>query len=264
MKLTDSAAVAGASVTARGAGGVLITKTAGSNGIAAFADLATGTYSITISAAGCVPATRTGYKLAANVKDTLPFFMSAATTGTKVLMGTVVDSASKAGVANARVALTIQSGGASFVLIDSTDASGAFVIPGIPAAVYMGSVAATRADYRNYSNSQVTIGQQGQADTGRIPITMVKVRTGVIGHAFVKAAGGKPEVHAMGAGRLGLRNCSENGVLSMVSLNGKIVFRSRIAAQTAMLALPPTVTGGWYVVTVAQKNATYRQQVIMP
>jgi len=265
MKQADSAAVSGASVTAAKTGGAATSVTAGSNGVAAFTDLAAGTYSITISAAGCVPANRTGYQLAANAKDTVKFFMSVATGGTKVLMGTVTDSASKAGVANARIALTIQSGGVSFVLIDSTDANGAFIISGIPAAVYMGSVAATRANYHSYSNSQVTIGQPNQADTGRITVIMVKLPTAVLPHAALKAvAAGKPGISAIGAGRLKLSNFGENGVVSVVAVNGKVVYRAKIAANETILALPQTVTGGWYVVTVTQKNADFRQQVIMP
>jgi hypothetical protein len=47
-------------------------------------------------------------------------------------------------------------------------------------------------------------------------------------------------------------------------VNGKVVYRAKIAANETILALPQTVTGGWYVVTVTQKNADFRQQVIMP
>jgi hypothetical protein len=262
-KQADSAAIVGASVTVGATGTAAVTETAGSNGVASFVDLATGTYTITISAAGCVPIQRTGYRLLTDGKDTLQFYLAAATGGTKVLMGTVIDSSSKAAVANARVALTIQSGGASFILIDSTDATGKFSISGIPAAVYTGSVAATRTTYRNYTNSQITIGQPNQADTGRLTITMVRLPTGIIPHA-AKSVAGAPEISVAGAARLKLSNFSGNGIVSLFSMNGKVVYRANITPYATMLILPPTVTSGLYVVTVTQKNALYRQQVIMP
>ncbi len=264
VKQADSAAIAGASVTISATGGILATATAGSNGIAAFEDLATGTYSITISAAGFIPANRTGYKLLANIKDTLQFFLTAAAGGTKTLIGTATDSASKAGLANVRVALTVQSGGVTFILIDSTDATGAFAISGIPASVYLGSVAANRAGYRNYTNSQVTIGQPNQADTGRLNFAMAKLATEIIPNAAVKVVSGKPAISVAGAARLALRNFSENGVVSLFNMNGKIVYRTAIAPHATMLALPATITGGSYIVTITQRNALYRQRVIMP
>jgi hypothetical protein len=264
MKQTDSAAITGASVTITATGGVLVSQTAGTNGIAAFVDQVTGTYAITISATGFVPGNRTGYRLLANAQDTVEFFMTAATGGTKVLIGTVTDSSSKATLADVRIALTIQSGGATFVLIDSTNASGQFSIAGIPATVYMGSVAAIRTGYRNYTNTQVTLGQPNQADTARLNIIMVKLPTGIISPVAFKSVSGIPEISLVGAARLKLSNFNENGVVSLFNMNGKLVYRTKIASHATALVLPATVTGGKYIVTITQKNAVYRQQVNIP
>jgi hypothetical protein len=264
MKQADSAAIAGASVTISASGGALLTATAGTGGIAAFENLATGTYAVTISAAGVVPANRTGVRLLANAKDTLKIYLTAATGGTKVLVGTVTDSSSKASVGSVRVALTIQSGGGSIVLIDSTDAAGKFSISGIPASVYLGSVAATRTGYRNYSNSQITIGQPNQADSARLNIIMIKTPTGIISPVALKSIPGKPEISVAGGARLVLRNFNENGVVSLFNMNGKVAYRTKISSHTAMLALPSAIKGGMYIVKVTQNKAEYRRQVILP
>jgi hypothetical protein len=266
LKQSDSAAVAGATVTISSTGGALITGTAGSNGIAAFTDLAVATYSLTVSAAGCVPINRTGVRLVANAKDTLLFYLAAATGGTKVLAGTVIDSASKAVLAGARVTLTLQAsaGGGSLVLIDSTDATGKFSISGIPASIYLGSVSAIRTGYRNYGSSQITIGQPNQADTAKLTIAMAKPPTQILPSVGAAVMAGKQEISAAGPARLMMRNFSDKGVLSLFAMSGKLVFRTEVAPHTAMLSLPQGITGGMYVVALTQKNTVYRRQVLMP
>jgi large repetitive protein len=264
MKQADSGTIAGASVTIAVTGGSSRTESTGQNGMLAFVDLATGTYSITISATGFNPANRTGYRLQANVKDTVEFYLAVSSGGTKVLTGTVTDSASKAGLANARVALTVQAAGSTFILVDSTDATGKYTITGIPVSVYLGAIAATHIDYRNYSNSQVTLGQPNQADTARLNIAMVKLATEVNPSMVRKAVSSKHEISVAGPARLLLRNFTDNGYASLYRMNGRLVCRMNIVANTTTLLLPATITGGMYIVSVTQKNAVYQQQVIMP
>jgi hypothetical protein len=74
----------------------------------------------------------------------------------------------------------------------------------------------------------------------------------------------KPEFSISSAGILQLRNFSEQGVVSVFSVNGKLVYRTGIAANATVVVLPKTMVGGLYLVNVTQKSAVYRKQVIMP
>jgi large repetitive protein len=264
MKQADSAAISGATVTIAATGATSLTVTSGQNGHASFIDIATGTYTITISATGFNPANRTAYRLLANAKDTLAFYLAVASGGTKVLTGTVTDSATKAAIANARVVLSVQAGGGQFILIDSTDVSGKFSITGIPVTAYIGSVAATCTNYRNYSNAQVTIGQANQADTGRLNITMVKLQSGIKQDLGGRAGIGKPEIIVMGPARLLLRNFIDQGRVSLFGMSGKLIFQATITPQTTALALPANITRGTYIVHITQRNAVYKKRILIP
>jgi hypothetical protein len=74
----------------------------------------------------------------------------------------------------------------------------------------------------------------------------------------------KPEFSVNAAGILHLRNFSDQGVVSVFSVNGKLVYRTNIVANATLVVLPKTVVGGTYLVSVTQKSAVYRKQVIMP
>lgn len=265
MKQKDSVLIAGATATVvRTTGGASVTLTTDQTGIAAFVDLATGTYNITVSATDFIPAVRTNYRLVANAKDTLRFYLTAATGGTKTLVGTVTESISKAPVPNARVALQVTSLGGSLTLIDSTDASGNYAIRGIPVLVYLGSITATCSGFRNYSNAQVTLGQPGQADTARLNFAMVKILSDIVPGTAAKIVPGAPGIAVSGT-CVALRGFTENGVFSLYSPNGRLVYRTDFPEYTTFLALPSEAVraSGIYILTISQKTAVYRRQVML-
>jgi hypothetical protein len=262
LKQTDSTAIVGADVSITPTSGAMVTQTVGANGMAVFADQPTGTYAIIISAAGFLMANRTGYRIETNAKDTLVYFMAVSTGGTKTLVGLVSDSSSKAGIAKVRVSLSLQSGGGTYTLVDSTDATGHFIISGIPLSATTGTVLATCSGYRNNSNTH-TMGKPNQADTAELSIFMVRVPTEIFPQAALCNTPGKPEIRVAGA-RIMLRNFNENGVATVFTMNGKVVFQTMLASRLTTFVLPANITGGMYVVSVAQKNAVYRQQVILP
>jgi hypothetical protein len=74
----------------------------------------------------------------------------------------------------------------------------------------------------------------------------------------------KPDFSISSAGILQLRNFNEQGVVSVFSLNGKLVYQTGIVAHATAVVLPKTMVGGMYLVSVTQKSAVYNKQVIMP
>jgi hypothetical protein len=267
LKRSDSSAIAGASVTVTpNAGGAALLGMTGATGIAAFLTEPTGRYAVAVTAAGFNPG-NANTVLQQNAKDSVKIYLVAAANGTKVLTGTVTDSVAKTALANVKVTLTIGGGvgGAQYVFVDSTDAAGKFMITGIPTTAFTGgTIAAVCTGYRNKTITQVTLGQNGRADTTTFNFVMSKLPVGVVqmtnGNAIAK-----PEFTVSGS-MLSLRNFNENGVVSIFSANGKLLYRADLPAHTSSLALPRSIIrgGNAYVVAASQNSAVYRKLVVMP
>ena len=91
---------------------------------------------------------------------------------------------------------------------------------------------------------------------------LVKGTVGTVSAATVKML--KPDFSISSAGILQLRNFSQQGIVSVFSVNGKLVYSTGIAAHATAVVLPKTMVGGLYLVSVTQKNTVYRKQVVMP
>jgi large repetitive protein len=137
-------------------------------------------------------------------------------------------------------------------------------------------VAATNGTYTlivpagTYSVSALAAGHSPKTVTG-VVVTNATVTLNfllVIGTGTVSTAqngvSARPEFSVNAAGILQLRNFSDRGVVSVFSLNGKLVCRTAITANETSVVLPKTIIGGSYLVSVTQKNAVYRKQVAMP
>lgn len=261
----DSAVISAASVSAT-TGGTVLSGTTAANGLASFLAVATGNYAITVSAANFTAISSTT-TLIANRNDTVKVYLAAAAGGTKTLTGVIKDSATSVVLAHVAVVLTIRGagiGGAALTLVDSTDANGAYSFTGIPVTGNAGRITATLATYRTFFDNAVAIGAANTADNNIFNIFMVKQSAGVI--SFVNHASGSPDF-TMTAGRLlQLRNFNDAGVISVFGLNGKLVYRANVSAHTASIALPDGLarTGGMYLVSISQRNALYRKQIVMP
>lgn len=263
LRRSDSSVVADASVSATaggGGGGNTFTSTSGATGLAAFETIPTGYYTINITADGFTAGTA-NQNLAANAKDTVKVYLVVSTVGTKILKGTVTDSTTGQALANVRVVLTLN-GGAALTIVDSTDATGAYSIKGIPANRTTGSITASLTGYANRTFNGVTLGTNNTADTTIRNFKMLAV-TSV--HSSMNALGNAKPAISISRACLLLRNINESGVVSMISANGKIVFSKAISAHTTSVGLPQSkVAAGAYLVNVTQKNGVISKQIIIP
>jgi hypothetical protein len=267
LKHSDSAAIAGAAVSAALQGGASLTGNTDAGGYIAFETIATGRYAITASAAGFTPINVNGM-VERNLNDTVKIFLTAATAGTKILTGTITDSASKAGLASVRVVLQIAgtgAAGAALVLFDSTNKNGVYSIVGIPVNSMTGTITATGINYRNYSNNQVTLGQVGQADTAHLNFAMARSGAGTIFRSNAKTAHAQPEFSVSKAGTLRLCNINDAGTVKVFGLDGKLLYQNALDAHTASLTIPSKVvkSGSVYIVAVVQKDAVYCKRILI-
>ena len=258
LKNADSTAIGGAAVAIERGTGTIMTGTTGTNGVASFKDISTGNYSISASVSGYSAASATAHVTGAD--DTATIYLVASTTPTKVLKGTVTDSANGAKLAKVCVVLTI----GTIKLFDSTNAQGEYSITGISTNRTSGTVEATLADYQSKTISTVTLGQTNTADTATLNIVMEKTVVGIVSRAVINAAAGKQEIRALGAGKLQLHNFNDNGTAFLFDMHGRLVYKTNIASHATMIALPAIITGGSYIVSITQKDAVYHQNVLMP
>jgi len=266
-KSSDSTTISGADVATTGA--AALDAATSTNGVAAFLGVPTGNYTLTISAANYTARSVTT-ALTANAVDTVKIYLVAAVGGTKVLFGTVVDSssASKAGLQNVKVVLTIQGagiGGGTLTLIDSTDAKGFYSFVGIPIARTTGTITATLTNYRVFTNTALTMGQVNAADTTTYRIPLLPIQSSV----NAPIALSKSAIHGFSmssAGMLRLNNLNDAGLVRVYSMNGKLLFDRKIAANTTLVAMPSNIvqSGSLCIVSVSQTNAVYRKQVFVP
>ena len=92
---------------------------------------------------------------------------------------------------------------------------------------------------------------------------LVSGGTGVVLVADNKSA--KPEFVMTAGHILQLRNFNDAGVVSVYGLSGKLVYRATIEAHAASVVLPSSIarTGGLYLVSISQRNAVYRKQIVV-
>jgi hypothetical protein len=264
-KRTDSTAISGASVTAT-IGTTVLNGTTVSSGLVSFLGVATGNYAITVSADGYTALSSTT-TLVANRNDTLKVYLTTATGGTKTLSGVIKDSVSSALLAHVAVVLVVQGagvGGAALTLVDSTDGSGAYSFTGIPIARNTGRITATLAGYRTFTDNAVTIGAANTADAQIFNIFMVKLPVNAI-LSSVNHASGAPDF-SVSKGILRLSNISDAGMVEVFGMNGKLLYQRSINARATSLSLPARMmkSGSAYIVSLTQKNAVYRKQIMMP
>jgi hypothetical protein len=242
----------------------VLNGTSNANGLVSFAGIATGNYTITVTAANFTAVNSTT-TLGANATDTIKIFMVAA--ATKTLGGVVEDSASKAPLQHVAVVLVIAGagiGGGTLTLVDSTDATGAYSFVGIPVNRAAGRITATLAGYNTYTNAAVAIGTAGTADNNVFNIFLAKTPVAVI--PTTNHASTSPDFSMTRNGILRLSNIGAAGSVKMFSMNGKLLYQSAISAHTASLTIPANVmrSGSVCIISLSQQNAVYRKQIMVP
>jgi large repetitive protein len=219
------------------------------NGTYAIDSVQPGTYNLVASDVGHVAKTDAGIVVAAAAL--VRNFELVRAPGIAI-SGRVADSASGLPLAGA-IVRAFQAG----VLVDSAivATNGSYSLS-VPAGTYTMTANAAGHGTKTITGVVVTT----------TPLTenfmLVSGAVGTVSAATVKML--KPDFSISAAGILQLRNFNEQGVVSVFSVNGKLVYRTGIVAHATAVVLPKTVVGGMYLVSVTQKSAVYNKQVIMP
>jgi large repetitive protein len=252
--VTDSvsgAALAGAIVRLRtpgGAGTLVDSAIVTANGSYTIDSVQPGTYNLVASATSHVAKTDAGIVVAAVAL--VRNFQLVRTPGIAIT-GRVADSTTGAALGGA-IVRAIQGG----VLMDSAivATNGTYTLD-VPAGTY--TLTANKTGYGTKTLTGVVVNAALTEN-----FFLVQGGVGTVSAATVKML--KPDFSISSAGILQLRNFNQQGVVSVFSVNGKLVFRTGIAANATAVALPKMMMGGMYLVNVTQKNTVYRKQVVMP
>jgi hypothetical protein len=271
LKRADSTALPGATVTVITTGsGTALSGVSGADGSAVFTGFEITTtlnLAITASLAGYTALAGNG-TIAKNGADTVTIYLTAATTGSKLLKGVISDSTSKAPLSNVRVVLTITSGGGgggtTLTFIDTTGADGAYAFSGLPVNRNTGTLTATLTGYSNYNRNNAAIGAANVSDTATLNIALLK--TTAVGPGVSSAIVLNPEFKLSATGILQLNNFANSGMVKIFSIDGKLMFKSAFNSQTKALRLPTSliVSGKALLVSVSQNNVIYRKKIITP
>jgi large repetitive protein len=251
--VTDSARgtpLAGAVVrlrTAGGAGTLVDSAIVAANGTYSIDSVQPGNYNLSAVAAGHTTKTVAVTAAAANLTRNFQLLGLPGVT----VSGNVADSASGLPLAGA-IVKAMQAG----VLVDSAiaAANGTYSLD-LPAGTY--TISANAAGHGTKARTVVVTNANLTEN-----FLLVAGGTGTVSAAAAKML--KPEFSISSARILQLRNFSQQGVVSVFSVNGGLVYRTGIAANATSVVLPKTMVGGMYLVSVTQKSSVYRKQVVMP
>jgi len=252
----DSAIV---TLTATGTGGVTLRDTTDATGAYSFSSVSIGTRQIR--------AAKTGYNTMAqstiNIADstatyTRDLYLVPIVYGS--ITGTVTDSVAGTPIEGAKVYLRSTGGGAANLDSAMTAANGTYTI----AHVQTNIVRTLRVQDSGFVTKNTTI---TVPDTAALVVN-VELRIATVAIASPNAQGilGKPDFYIARSGLLRLSNCSESGTIMVFGVQGRLLYRAAIGANTTSLALPAhfAKSGNSYIVGITQNNVVYRKQVIMP
>ena len=176
------------------------------------------------------------------------------------ITGTVTDSISGTAIAGAKVYLRTTGGGGTILDSTVTAANGTYTI----ANVLGGTARTLRVQDSGYVTMNITV---TIVDTAALVVN-VKLRTNTVS-IFSRGAQripGNPEIGISTSGLLRLNNFIDAGMIKVFNASGKLLYQSMISSHTTFLVLPKSiaVSGNAVIVSVSQKNATYRKQIMMP
>ncbi|HUI92063.1 MAG TPA: carboxypeptidase regulatory-like domain-containing protein [Chitinivibrionales bacterium] len=238
--------------TAAGAGGgtILDSAVAGSNGSYTIDSVQPGNYRLEATATGHTAKTVAITVAAAPVTQS---FLLASLPGVTI-SGQVADSTTGQPLGGAVV--KILSGGLGGTVVDTAvvAANGTYTLTDIPAGTYTMTV-----NKANYGTKVKTV------TVAATPLTEDFLMVPGVGvTTLLSSAKSRVPQIMLAAGMLHLANFSEAGTVSLLSISGKLVYRTGITANTTMVVLPKTITSGMYLVNVTQKSTVYNKQVVMP
>jgi len=274
LKRSDSTAISAASVVATqtgGAGGLTFSGTTSSTGEVAFENFVisgnTLGFSITASASDYTAGAGTA-SVPKNGKDTVTIYLAASANGAKLITGTVKDSSSKSLLAHVRITVTVTGtgiGGQTLTFIDSTGTDGKYAIGGIPLTATTVNLSATLTGYRTFTRNNLSVGAANKADTTTLDIAILEA-TAIGSPSGVSRAAAMPAIMVTSNNAIRLTNITQNGIVTIVGMSGRLLLRHSISAHESIVNLPVSLakSGSAFIVTMTQGRSIYRQRIIMP
>lgn len=264
----DSAAIAGATVVTTVDRSIL-SETASDAGSVSFADLTTGQYTFSATAAGFTPGS-IRYSLNDSSSESVSLYLMADTGASKMLVGTVSDSMSKELLAGVTVSVAYsvgggQNGGTQITLVAETDAEGTYSFSGIPSSVRQVSVDATLENYARVGRTNnITLGTVDSADTTTVTIAMIENSAGVVRAAIHGGLSSAFSISSQGIVRL--HGFTRTGQMSVLSIDGRLVYKTSFSPNSSTVALPAALvrSGKVYVISVVEPGCVMHQRVVFP
>jgi hypothetical protein len=213
-----------------------------------------GEYNTNVSAAGYETATSAEFAITVNTPnpDTRNIRMTPVVLVT--VSGYVTDSSTGAAIVGATVYLE---NGATVVDSTTTITGGAYTLTGVEAGDY------------NLVISMVGYGTKTEAlVVGDVNINGENVQLAEKTAVLPVAASGnraKPDFNLTATGVLHLVNFTRGGLITMFSVDGKLVYRRTFDAQENLVALPHGIvhSGSAYIVSITQDKAIYSKKVML-
>jgi hypothetical protein len=179
------------------------------------------------------------------------------------ITGKVTDSVAGTAVAGAKVYLrTTGGGGGGGMILDSavTTDSGFYTI----VHAQTGIARTLRVQDSGFitKNTPVTV-----PDTAALTVN-IELRSAQASIVSPNNQGilRNPDFGIARSGLLRLSNFNESGTVMVFDVQGRLGYRTAIAAHTTSLALPThfAKSGHSYIVVISQNNVVYRKQIILP
>jgi hypothetical protein len=176
-----------------------------------------------------------------------------------MVIGIVTDQSNNDPMTGVKILLQQQIG-TVWTTIDSavTASNGMYAIDSIQIGQYR--VAASLSGY-TAANQTLAVAANGTTLTRNFIMTAVTSVKGSVVNGTKKQT---PTVNVV-SGSLVLRNITEPGTVSLVGMNGRLVFQSSFSASASSFVLPrgSVQAGGVYLVTVTQKADVYRKELVI-
>jgi hypothetical protein len=250
-----NAAVPGASVSAvQAVLGQTYNGITATNGYVKFASVSTGSYNLTISAAGFNTQTSAGNTVLANANDTVRITLAAATGAAKVVKGTVKTSGGT-GIGSAVVVLTARLNTNVLTLVDTCGSDGSYLIAGIPVGYTTAALSVSKSSYLTKDTSGISIAN----DTTTVNVTLA----GIVGVSVARshAKTGLSFMQSRNGIYLQMGDANIPARVMLYSTNGRLVLSRTVSQSGSALLIPKKWSNQVMLLTIQQGNTILRQKV---
>jgi hypothetical protein len=248
-------AVPGASVSAvQAVLGQTYNGMTATNGYVKFASVSTGSYNLTISAAGYNTQISAGNTVSANANDTVRITLAAATGAAKVVKGTVKNAAGT-GIGSAVVILTARLNANVLTLVDTCGSNGTYLIAGIPVGYTTASLSVSKASYLTKDTSAISIAN----DTTTVNVTLA----GIVGVSVARshAKTGLSFMQSRNGIYVQMGDANIPARVMLYSTNGRLVLSRTVSQSGSALLIPKKWSNQVMLLTIQQGNTILRQKV---